>query len=485
MYDRRIKGLFIIIAVLLLVGFGVTLAYFTSTTNFDNLFQTALYQTEATETFTSPDNWMPGDTTPKELTITNTGNVDVKARVCLEEEWESENGDTLPLKQNGNRAAIINLANTSDWTYRLGCYEYNDTLEPNDETSSFIESVTFNPLIEADITCITNGNTKTCTSSGDGYDNATYTLTFTVETIQANAYDTLWPNPITYINRQVAGEITTGDELAIDSEHFYVVSSDSNNTVLLAKYNLLVGDVFDYDSNANPYYSLNKTLSNSDIGYGLQNSTAKGWIPLEENETTAQYIGIVGFSGTNYWDSSVCQNTGTNWSCTGTSGLLPEYSQNGETYWSNPHNTNYPYVYRSNIGNSIAPNIVYSPTSGYGLLQNNGYTISYYVENYINTLKGLGAPSTINGRLLSQEEATSLGCSESDYRCSPVDDSNNPTNGTAASWVYSTTYWLGSAYGNNGVWNVNSDGYLGLSYFYYDNSYGVRPVIEIPTSELN
>jgi len=486
MYDRRIKGLFIIIAVLLLVGFGVTLAYFTSTTNFDNLFQTALYQTEATETFTSPDNWMPGDTTPKELTITNTGNVDVKARVCLEEEWESENGDTLPLKQNGNRAAIINLANTSDWTYRLGCYEYNDTLEPNDETSSFIESVTFNPLIEADITCITNGNTKTCTSSGDGYDNATYTLTFTVETIQASAYDELW-KPIRYVNRQLEGEITVGDEVRIDTEHFYVVSSNQNETVLLSKYNLLVGDVWNYEYdevNDSQIYTLNKTLSSSDTGYGLQNSTARGWVDLESGETTTRLIGTVPFSGTNYWDNSVCEYTGTNSSCTGTEGLLSEYSQNGETYWSNPHNTNYPYVYRNNIENSIVPNIVYHPTYGYGAVQNNGYTIAYYVENYINTLKALGAPSTINGRLLSQEEATSLGCSGSDHYCSPVDDINNPTNGTAASWVYSTSYWLGSAYDNLSLWVARSGGNFYSDIFNDDNYYGVRPVIVINTSDL-
>ena len=49
---------------------------------------------------------------------------------------------------------------------------------------------------------------------------------------------------ITYVNRQNEGSITVGDEVAIDTEHFYVISSDSTNTVLLAKYNLLVGDVY-------------------------------------------------------------------------------------------------------------------------------------------------------------------------------------------------------------------------------------------------
>jgi len=140
-------------------------------------------------------------------------------------------------------------------------------------------------------------------------------------------------------------------------------------------------------------------------------------------------------------------------------------------------------VYRNNIGNTIEPNINYM--SGFGLVQNNGYTISYYIEEYVNTLKTLGAPETISGRLLSQEEATSLGCSESDNWCSPVDDSNNPTNGTAASWVYSTSYWLGSAHDSSRVWGVYSDGYFWNSDFGFGSYKGVRPVIEIPTSELN
>ena len=193
MNNKEIKITFVLIAAFMLLGIiGFTIAYFTSSVDFENEFTTGLYQTEATETFTSPDNWMPGDTTPKTLTITNTGNVDVKARVCISEEWESDNGDTLPNKVNGERVAILNLANTSDWTKKSNCYEYNDVLEPNDTTSTFINSVTFNPNIEADIECTTSGNTKTCNSSGDGYDNAFYTLTFTVETIQANKANEVW-----------------------------------------------------------------------------------------------------------------------------------------------------------------------------------------------------------------------------------------------------------------------------------------------------
>jgi len=211
--NKKITIIFILVSFAILVGVGVTFAYFTSSTDFENEFQTGLYQTEATETFTSPQNWMPGDETPKELTITNTGNVDVKARVCISEEWTSSNDDTLPNEVNGESMAIINLDNTSDWTKKGNCYEYNDVLEPNDVTSSFIQSVTFNPNATADLNCTTttsNGTTtKTCTSSGDGYDNATYKLTLRVETVQANKASELWPD---YVISYTTGSTSIGSD---------------------------------------------------------------------------------------------------------------------------------------------------------------------------------------------------------------------------------------------------------------------------------
>ena len=278
---------------------------------------------------------------------------------------------------------------------------------------------------------------------------------------------------ITFVNRQNEGQITAGDEVAIDSEHFYVVSSDSTNTVLLAKYNLLVGDAFDYDSNNG--YTLNKILTSSDTGYGLQNSTARGHV-----DGANQSIGIVPFSGTNYWDNSVCQYTGTctgcpyTGTCTGESGLSAGFTGNYET--GNP----YPEVYRSNMSSTV-PSINY--TNGYGVAQNNGYTIAYYVEEYVNTLKELGAPETITGRLLKQEEAVSLGCNE-DGNCASTDDYETGITGTAPSWVYSTSYWLGSAYDYGSVWCVESNGVFDANYFSDGIFVGVRPVIIVSTSDI-
>ena len=279
-------------------------------------------------------------------------------------------------------------------------------------------------------------------------------MTLRVETVQANKASELW-NPIQYVNRQTENQITIGDEISIGGEHFYVVSSDQNETVLLSKYNLLVGNVYELEST----WTYIKSLSESDTGYGLQNETAKGYV----NRSTHR-IGTVGFSGTNYWDNSVYECIGTSCSNTGTGGLLSDYTTNGASYSGSP----YPDVYRSNIGNTIAPNYAYGSTWGY--VQNNGYTIAYYVEGYKDKLIELGAPSAIVGRLLTYEEGQTI-----------INGSTNPLK----SHLYDSTYWLGSARGNFGIWRVSSDGSFDNVLFPDDGSNGVRPAIEIPTDIIH
>ena len=248
------------------------------------------------------------------------------------------------------------------------------------------------------------------------------------------------------------GDVVRATKSGIDNQDFYVVSTNASETVLLAKYNLLVGDVFNVDAEYN--YTLNKTMnSNNTVGYGLQSSSAKGFV-----DGDTQYIGVVPFSGTNYWDDSVCQYTGTSWSCTGTSGLKSEYATGGASYNGLP----YPNVYNGNLSN-VAPSIDY--TEGYGLAQNNGYTIAYYVEEYINTL---GIDGT--GRLLTLEEE-------------PILESSN-----SSILFNGTTYWLGSAGSDYSVLYVDYEGYFGYYDCYIDfrngSGGGVRPVIVVSTSDI-
>ena len=106
------------------------------------------------------------------------------------------------------------------------------------------------------------------------------------------------PNPINYINRQTDGQISIGDEIAIGSEHFYVVSTDVERTVLLAKYNLYVGDIMNYISETNEI-KYDSTISKEDSKYGLQNEIA-----IAQKLGESKFYGTVAFSGAKYWDDS-------------------------------------------------------------------------------------------------------------------------------------------------------------------------------------
>ena len=192
---KKVKGKGALIALLALVLVGViggAFAFYTSTASFDNIFKTKPFSAKFEEKFESPENWVPGTTTNKEVFATNTGEVDVAVRVSYTEEWVSANGTALSGIQGENNAAIINFANTNDWKKVGDYYVYNKKLTAGQKTSSFIESVTFNEAITADYTCETTGNTKTCISTGNGYDGAIYTLTVKVDVIQYDAAESQW-----------------------------------------------------------------------------------------------------------------------------------------------------------------------------------------------------------------------------------------------------------------------------------------------------
>lgn len=193
---RNKKSILVLILIAIIGIVGLTIAYFANSTDVENLFTTKKYGTTYTESFVSPDNWLPGDTTEKTIIVENTGEVDEAVRLSISQEWISHNGDSLDLSKNGVTAAVLNLANRKYWRYDNGYYYYKYKLAPGEVTSSFLESVTFNPDIELDDTCtetINNGTrTITCNSSGDDYDNATYTLTITIETVQYNKYASAW-----------------------------------------------------------------------------------------------------------------------------------------------------------------------------------------------------------------------------------------------------------------------------------------------------
>ena len=95
-------------------------------------------------------------------------------------------------------------------------------------------------------------------------------------------------------------------------------------------------------------------------------------------------------------------------------------------------------------------------------------TLYSYVENYKTYLSTLGVTPT-EARLITKEELETLGCSGSSCTSAP-------------SWVYSTTYWSGSAFNTTDVWYVRSSGRFS-DYRSSDSiSLGCRPVITISRS---
>ena len=103
-----------------------------------------------------------------------------------------------------------------------------------------------------------------------------------------------------------------------------------------------------------------------------------------------------------------------------------------------------------------------SSSDTWGYAQNNGYTVAYYVNNYINKLKTMGAPSNITGRLLYLSEATNL----------------------SSTILGSTSYWLGTSTAWGDAYSVYA-GNIGNAYaFWHTSTYGVRPVVTVGTSNL-
>ena len=99
-----------------------------------------------------------------------------------------------------------------------------------------------------------------------------------------------------------------------------------------------------------------------------------------------------------------------------------------------------------------------------------GSIVEGYVNNYKTYLTNMGVDIS-SARLITKAELEKLGCNEDDYSCSD-----------APSWVYSTSYWSGSARGTNCVWFVSSSASFVYSSCNYDHDFGVRPVIEISES---
>lgn len=84
-----------------------------------------------------------GTTTEKEVTIKNTGSINMAVRASYVEEWTNANGEKMSLNDSsGNVASIINFnsgwAKNEDGYFYYGSKEDMRKLLPNETTNSFI-----------------------------------------------------------------------------------------------------------------------------------------------------------------------------------------------------------------------------------------------------------------------------------------------------------------------------------------------------------
>ena len=229
-----------------------------------------------------------------------------------------------------------------------------------------------------------------------------------------------------------------GDMFCLNGEEecFYTISDNGDTVTGLAKYNLLVGyeiSEYVYDNYDDWYQPVLKTIDSSVEGYGLQNKNAKGLMTFEGTETgilndDTKAIGTINFA------------TGHSWG-----------------YWVNSNN----YSIYEKYGTSY-PTYVFDENS-------NLWEVIQDYKSYLNKVLDI---ASVEVSLMSYEQAQSLGCTLE----------NGCDN--ALSWVYSSSYWLGSAKNNDDIFIIDPIDYINYYDYATDNIPGLRPVITISKNDL-
>ena len=104
-----------------------------------------------------------------------------------------------------------------------------------------------------------------------------------------------------------------------------------------------------------------------------------------------------------------------------------------------------------------------------------GSIVEGYVNNYKNILESEYGVDVVEARLITKDELTN---SET-FACVEYDVCSDKY-----PWIYSTSYWSGSASNTRHVWYVYSDGSFFSNSYSYAGDFGVRPVIIISKSNF-
>ena len=425
------KKSLIAIITILVIGVGVTFAYFITSSTYDNDFDVGDYNVETKELFVSPDEWSPGDTVNKSFKVKNKGTMPVAVRVAYNTEWIGSDGGVITVP---NDAVIINFSNNYKWIRQYSYasdyyYYYIYALAPGEEVEPFIESVTLNSNLN-DTSC-TYGDDKICRTvyTANNMDGAKFKLTLRIETIpfsRVSGWHTEQDLQIIEKKEGIflpegknANNLEYGDEICVykdTRECFKVLGYDGDDVILFSKYPLLIVD--DYTDKFDGKPDVQSSLIANYSGNAATFSTKAYWLDSESN-------------------------------------LKSQYG------------TSFPaYVYDSN----------YTDASG------DNYSVAYHVEKYKNELINNYNFPAKSARLLKLDEllahvdCTITGSGSSQYyRC----DKNT--------LFGNDFYWLGDVNDVDGnIW-VARKGYVSLykyDYKFVSNSEHVRPVIIVDKNDL-
>ena len=229
------------------------------------------------------------------------------------------------------------------------------------------------------------------------------------------------------------------------SEDFYVIKDNGNTVTALAKYNLMVGNKFDYDGENEP---TPVAIPSSEEDYGLQSK--KTMLVIGESVAPGTYYGFIAFANKDE------NNKATDGTYLG--------------YWTDT--TNYALNKPLEAYGTSYPADVYKEEENKTLLRE---PLRNYEAYFTSTLN----KTTAKMRLITYNELVGLGCDATKYTCKTDTVTTNKRE-----WIYKTNYWSASAHDYNYVWYVYAYGYFVGGRFWYDDFLGVRPVITISKSDI-
>ena len=304
-----------------------------------------------------------------------------------------------------------------------------------------------------------------------------------------------------------------GDEISCGTEHFYVLENKDNQTYLLAKYNLNVGDKIDYfdvEDNALEYVNINSLIGGeSDNCRNL--AISKGYNPYYTYPMPKELEnGMIGLKGCRVYERMNEEYVRQDPRAIGTrivdgKSVLPLY----DITYMEPR-----WGYESKVNNNI-PTMSYSGGAS-GDLVVEGTPFEDYLNGYKSELErqGIGVESvsfvTLNRIINILETISGRTVEYNMFFPEIADDGIEVSNeeqysgkmdikeyiSEQYSWIYSVTYWLGSGYTDNDSlvkyrdYYISNEGMLcalgrgECIVFVYPIGNGVRPMVTIASSNI-